>query len=706
MPEKVEVAISSDFLPSVLRLPKQQQGKAVKLMEKFRRNPASPGGNYEIVNSARDKNLYSLRIDQTYRAIVLAPKGGSVYVLLWADKHDAAYEWAARKVFRVNPENGALQILDTEHIDEAERAKSQPVEGSDLFAVIRDRNLVRMGVPEELIPLVRNITVPQDLDDLVDKLPNEAYEALSLLADGETLEEVMSVYDITLTDEPSEIDTEDFVAALENPDSQRRFMLASDDEALQTMLNAPLEKWRVFLHPAQRKLVYRSWNGPVRVLGGAGTGKTVVAIHRAKWLIENVCKERGDRVLFTTFSRNLAGDIERNLSEVCSPELMRKVEVINLDAWVKSFLGKNGYKVNYAFSERVREKIWSCALALKPDLPALADSFYKEEWDKVIQVQNVSTKDEYLKASRTGRGVRLNRVQRTEIWPVFEKYRAGLNDSGLKEVEDAYRDVLALIEKQAVRLPYRGIVVDEAQDFGANAYRLLRAMVGEGKNDIFIVGDAHQRIYGRTVVLGQCGVKIVGRSRKLRVNYRTTEQIRHWAVSIMDGVPVDDLDGGVDSQSGYRSLMRGPAPEARLFVGAREELEFLVSSLKSLPEDEQAKACIVARRNFDVERYAEGLREAGIIVHNISRGSAEDVSTPGVRIATMHRIKGLEFDDVYVAGASHNVIPLDVLDTEDVTVVREHEWKERALLYVAITRAKRYCVVTGVGKLSPFLGRE
>lgn len=701
-----KVAISSEFFSSVLKLPKAQQEKAVKFMEIFRHDPKSPGINYETIQAVRDKNLRSVRIDQAYRAIVLAPEKGDVYILLWADKHDDAYEWACNKVLKVNPENGVLQILESQYIDEAEQIQKasglQKITG--LFDTVRDRNLVRLGVPEELLPLVRQIDKVSDVDLLKQKLPDEAYEALAMLADGVSLEEILSVYDVGLQGDRPNIDINDFAGALDTPDSKRRFLLASDDEALQAMLDAPLEKWRVFLHPLQRKLVYREWNGAVRVLGGAGTGKTVVAMHRAKWLAEKALDNSELGILFTTFTKNLAIDIEQNLKAICTPEVLRKIEVTNLDAWVKRFLAKHGYIVKFAFQEpHEKTNIWEKALVLKPDTPDLPDSFFYEEWEKVIQPQNVSSLEEYFNARRLGRGVQLNRALRKAVWPVFENYRLGLNDAGLKETEDAYRDAITLIASKAIQLPYASVIVDEAQDFGLNAFRLIRKLVSEGKNDVFIVGDAHQRIYGSKVVLGQCGIKITGRSHKLRINYRTTEQIRHWAVSLLNGLSFDDLDGNIDSQAGYRSLMSGAEPVVKCFDTAKDEAEFIVNSLRELTDQEKMKACVAVRRHVDMERYKTAFSDAGIPFLLIDQNSHDSSVKPGVRLATMHRVKGLEFDYMFVAGVNEGVVPLNVLDSDDLTIIREHEQRERSLLYVAITRAKRLCVISGFGKVSKFI---
>jgi len=701
-----KVAISSEFFSSVLHLPKAQQDKAVKFMELFRQNPKSSGINYETIQVSRDKNLRSVRIDQAYRAIVLAPEKGNVYILLWADKHDDAYDWAKNRVLKINPENGVLQFLDTEYIDEAHQLKSSSeVKDKGLFSTIRDRHLIRLGIPEELIPLVRQVEIPLDVDDLKKKIPDEAYEALSLLADGNSLEEVLAVYDIQLheIDEEQTIDTEDFSSALDRPDSKRRFLLASDDEALQNMLDAPLEKWRVFLHPLQRKLIYRDWNGPVRVLGGAGTGKTVVAMHRAKWLAEQALPESDKKILFTTYTKNLAVDIENNLKNICSVEVMRKIEVLNLDAWVKRFLDKQGYKINFAFNEKQKNTLWEQALVLKPDELGLPDSFYHEEWEKVIQPQNVSDLAGYFKARRIGRGVRLDRAMRKLIWPVFENYRLGLNDADIKETEDAYRDAITVICSKGIQLPYGTVIVDEAQDLGLNAFKLIRHIVPEQKNDLFIVGDSHQRIYGSKVVLGHCDIKIVGRSRKLRVNYRTTEQIRQSAVAILEDIPFDDLDGGIDNQKGYKSLMTGDAPLVQCFKNSQEEIAYLIESLQSLASEDLAKSCLVARRKSDIERYTAAFDDAGIVYYKVDHNTLDDIDHEGIRIATMHRVKGLEFDNMYIAGANEGVLPLDNLDSDDKTIIREHEWRERSLLYIAVTRAKKFCSISGFGKLSLFV---
>ncbi len=321
----IKVALASDFLQALDALPKSQKSKVHAFIDKFKENPHSSGINYEKIQTFKDPKLRSVRIDQAYRAIVLQPERGNVFVLLWVDHHDKAYRWAENKVYDIHPETGSLQVIKAEEKVLKHEAEPDDRARDCLFAAYRDRELVRLGVPELLLPLVRSLETEDALDKVSEYMPQEAYEALFLLAAGYSYEEVWRDMQESST---SEVDTEDYAAALENPDSKRRFYVVEDDLELSKILNAPLEQWRVFLHPTQRRLVEMEANGPVRVLGGAGTGKTVVALHRAKRLAE--AAGDGEVVLFTTFTKNLAADIKENLAKICSKEALRRIEVVNL----------------------------------------------------------------------------------------------------------------------------------------------------------------------------------------------------------------------------------------------------------------------------------------------------------------------------------------------------------------------------------------
>ncbi len=707
-----KVAIASEFLNAFAGIPKKQQGKVLEFISIFRSNPLASSINYEKIATFKDQTLRSVRIDHTYRGIVKKPDTGNIFLLLWVDHHDKAYKWARNKICTIHPETGSVQIFDVKDVPAATSDVSVPSEKKDekgLYDGIRDRQLLRLGVPEVLLPLVRSIKTEEELDLSAEKLPQEAYEALFFLAAGDSLEEVFLEMD--KSEEPQKVDTNDFESALSKPDSKRRFFVADDDLELAGILNAPLEKWRVFLHPSQRKLVENKWNGPVRVLGGAGTGKTVVAMHRAQYLAQHVFNKENDRILFTTFTRNLAADIGENLSKICPDKVMRRIEVVNLDRWVSDFLNRNGYayKIDYGAQTGA---LWEKALDMMPTDLAFDEIFYRDEWERIIQPQEIETLQAYFKASRLGRGVRLSRKMRKEVWPVFEEYRVLLNEQGLKEADDAKRDARKLLQAKGNVLPYRAVIVDEAQDMGPQAFKLIRQMIPEVNvgNDIFIVGDAHQRIYRHKVVLSHCGINIRGRSRKLRINYRTTDETRRWAVSLLKGVQIDDLDDGVDDQKGYKSLLHGAEPVVRDFASFNEEIDFITEYLTKIGDEENPLngVCLVARTNRLLKQYESVLNEKGIAIFRIRRSDPEDRAAPGIRLATMHRVKGLEFDRVIIAGVNDGVVPFAGMGSgsSDPVIQMESEVHERALLYVSATRAKREVLVTSFGKPSRFLGED
>lgn len=699
------VAISEDFLTAFAGIPRSQQRKVTEFLTKFRHDPKSGGINYEKIHDARDPNFRSVRIDQDYRGIVLKPQIGNVYILLWVAKHDEAYDWARRHECRIHPETGSLQLLDvtsleTQGDEVAPEGATAAAEQPPLFN-LRDRELARLGVPAESMDKVKGLVTEEALEAMETELPQEAFEALYLLAAGGSLDEVMAEY--ALPAEP--VDTSDFEKALSREQSRRRFYVVEGELELHEILEAPLEKWRVFLHPSQRRIVERDWNGPVRVLGGAGTGKTVAAMHRACWLAANHARKPGDKILFTTFTANLATDISENLRKICSGEEMGRIEVINIDAWVSRFLKRQDYPhtIVYDNNDKYRQ-IWERALQLSPAEPYLPDGFYREEWARVILPQRVMDRNDYFHASRTGRGIALNRKQRAAVWPVFEELRVQMHQEGLRTVEDATHDVADILRQKTATIPYVSVVVDEAQDMGPEVMSMLRKLVPESSNDLFIVGDSHQRIYRRRYALRHCGIEIRGRSRKLRISYRTTEETRRLAVAVLEGQDFDDLDEGTDRIAGYRSLLHGENPIIKGFDSLQEETEWLSEQLKTM-QNELVDTCVVARTQALLDEYEKALRQAGIEVVRLSRRQTDNRSRSGVRLATMHRVKGLEFRYMFIAGACEHIIPLRSIieHASDATEKSDNDLLERALLHVAMTRAIRGLWLSYYEKPSPYL---
>lgn len=716
----VTVAIADKFMVAFSQLPKSQQKKTLEFVSKFRQDPRSNAINYEKIHDAIDPAYRSVRIDQTYRGIVRAPDEGNVFLLLWVDKHDDAYDWCRKHRCEVHPNTGTLQIYESvvSHDNNMPGADVSPAETAvmpyvadypavadtvdELLFSLSEDQLSRLGVPASMLSLVMNLRRESDLEALEKHLPSEAFEPLYLLAAGTPWEDIEADY----LKAPTAVDTADIEAALTRPATQQQFWVVDDEMELQGMLNAPLERWRVFLHPSQRKLVERHWNGPVRVLGGAGTGKTVVAMHRARWLVRNLLKT-DERVLFTTFTVNLATDIEESLRKICSADEMQRIQVRHIDGWVSEFLRRERYPntIVYEDSSREYKDIWNHALTLTPAL-GLPDSFYKEEWERVILPQQVNTRQDYFKASRAGRGVALNRKQRDEIWPVFEEVRIRMHHAGMKTFEDAMLDAIELMKAGRGHFNYRAVIVDEAQDMGPQALTLLRALVREQADDLFIVGDGHQRIYRRKTSFSKCGISIVGRSRKLRINYRTTEETRRFACALLGDAVVDDLDDGVDTGNDYRSLTHGQQPVVQGHASASEEYIWIADQVQSLVDAgvRLSDVCVVARTKRLRDEVGDHLSAQGIRVHTLNQGG-DNRNVDGVRLATMHRVKGLEFHYVFLAGMNQNNVPLRmaVANTEDPVEQRQNELNERALVHVAASRAVKGLFVSWSGSASEFL---
>lgn len=704
---KPKVALSQDFLFQLAKLPSNVHSKVLKWAVLFQTDPKSPGINYEKIHAARDPNLKSVRIDQDWRGIVFKPESGDVYVLLYVDHHDAAYKWAERRKLAINPVTGAMQVVVVEQVMAVEQVKVQapvfnveaesPLVGAgtltpkaSVYANLVDRDLMSIGVPQEWIDRIRAVQSDEELDGLQDSLPVEAYEGLFLIAAGDTVEQVLNARETRVD---REVNTNDFAAALTTPESQSRFVVVDDDEAMLAIMNAPLAQWRIFLHPTQHKLAGGDRSGPVRVLGGAGTGKTVLAMHRAKWLAENRTPE-GKKVLFTTFTKNLATDIEDNLKTLCSPKTMAKIEVRNLDAWVHGFmrLRKLEHKIVYGRSKDGALQAWQAAMATKDVSIDVPPNFYEQELEQVVLAQGVTTRDEYRTVRRTGRGVILSRAKRDAIWPVFEEYRGQLTSRKLKEVDDAYREIASLLEQENTsgqQLPYSGIVIDETQDLGPQALKLLRAMIPREANDLFFVGDGHQRIYTRNrAAMSKCGIDIRGRSRKLYLNYRTTDEIRRAAVAMLEGCEVDDLDEGHDETLRYKSLSHGAPPLVVDASGLEEAIDVAIASVKKWQIDcapERVNStCVIASSQAVRDSLARQFSAAGFATSVIDASQNLSSDTRDIHFATMHRAKGLEFDCVVV------VTPASFLGNPVETEA------QRKLIYVALTRAKREAVLIAV----------
>ncbi len=695
-----KVILSNEYLEALVALPKEMQGKSLECVNKFRSNPLLPGLNLEHISTWFDPNIYSLRVNQNYRIIL--HKDGDYWTLLYVDKHDAAYKWAERRTAAVNEKTGDFQLFvvrsqDVDLLDPSRR----PIRA--LFGEFTDNQLINLGLPPTQLPMIRNFFSTDDFHASRKDFPDGAYEALDWLVSGRKYDDVVKELNEIASESGKPAKTlED---ALEQMQTQRSFFVPQSEEELIKAHLAPLDAWRVFLHPSQRLLVEKKTKGPIRVTGGAGTGKTVVAMHWARKLAADLIEQgkTGEKVLFTTFTTNLVTDIHQNLKKICSEDELHHIEVVNLHRWVDEYLRQNHYEYSIVYEETL-EKVWREVVSLSGE-DAFDAAFCRDEWSKVVCANAAYTQEEYLRAPRSGRGAPLDRKQKVRLWEVFEKYRDYMDRKKMRDPEAAMDECCSLLRERYHNGLYSSVVVDEGQDFSASAWRLLRAIAGEEHaDDLFIVADAHQRIYHHIVVLSRCGINVRGnRSAILRINYRTTEETRNFAMNALKGLVFDDLDGGVDKE-GCRSLTHGLVPCVRQFSNFEAETDWVAGTIRSLTDTVMNNICVVMRTKKQCAEYKKKLESAGIACYEVKPSSSDDPSFAGVRIATMHRVKGLEFEYVFVVGASDDKLPVEsALKNKEGIVLDEALKAERCLLYVALTRAKKRAYISSTGKLSRFV---
>ena len=397
MENAIKMAISSDFLSSFSALPRQIQKKVTDFIGKFKSNPQSSGINIEKIKDGTDKNMRSVRIDDTYRGILLKQDENDVYLLLWVDHHDEAYDWAKRKRCEINKRTGSIQVYDV--LNDVDNNSTHDNSVTGLFDGATNEDLLKLGVPESLCDYLRTFKSADEFYSHQSVFPSDVIEPLSFLAEGVDVNEVLDAYTENISDNISQ----NLSDALNEPINMQSFVIVEGEEELKRIMAEPLEKWRIFLHPTQRRIVNKNYSGPARVLGGAGTGKTVVAMHRAKHLASKLASD--EKILFTTFTSNLASDIKDNLKKICSVEELRKIEVINLDAWVVQSLREHGYSYKIIYGNDIHELLEE-AVVMSCNGLDLPTSFYEEEWLKVVTASEAFDIERYIKAPRTGRGTR------------------------------------------------------------------------------------------------------------------------------------------------------------------------------------------------------------------------------------------------------------------------------------------------------------
>ncbi len=682
----MEFRIADTFTDSLAKLTGDEQ-KAVKTTAfDLQLNPVNPGMQLHKLERAKDPNFWSARVSRDIRLIV--HKTAASFLLCYVDHHDNAYDWALRRRLETHPKTGAAQLVVVrETVQEVIVPKYIEVEQPKplLFAKLTDDELLSYGVPAEWLNDVRQVN-EDTLLTLASHLPGEAAEALLELAVGGK----------PALPQPAAKGSSPF----DHPDALRRFRGMNDVEELARALEFPWEKWTIFLHPAQRQLVERDFNGPARVAGSAGTGKTVVALHRAVHLARH---NRQARILLTTFSDTLAKALDTKLRRLLhhEPRLAENIEVHSLNA-----IGRKLYKARIGAPKLASDKVLGELLAeaaKQVEGHKFTLRFLRSEWAEVVDAWQLESWEEYRDVRRLGRKTRLPEAQRALLWAIFERVRTQLNERGLITYAGLFSRLSTQLA-ESKQSPFDFAVVDEAQDVGIPQLRFLAALGADQSNGLFFAGDLGQRIFQQPFSWKALGVDIRGRSRTLHINYRTSHQIRQQADRLL-GPEVSDVDGNTEERGNTISVFNGPPPAIQIFDSSEDEANAVSAWLADRGKEgvRLDEIGVFVRSEAELDRAKTAVEAAGLKFKVLD----ENVETASgfVSLSTMHLAKGLEFRAVVVMACDDEIIPSQarieaVADEADLEEVYN---TERHLLYVACTRARDYLLVTSTAPASEFL---
>ncbi len=685
----MEFRIADTFTDALARLPAQDQ-KAVKTSAfDLQLDPSAPGLQFHRIDRSKDPNFWSIRVNRDIRIIV--HKTEQSLLLAYVDHHDKAYAWAERRRIEAHPKTGAIQIVEVRELIEDVASTWTPTPllatptSPPVFEGLAADDLLSIGVPADWIEDLKTANEDRFLD-LAGHLPSEAAEALlSYVANG------------VLPPPPVPASADPFA----HPDAMRRIRVVENAAELEVALEYPWEKWTVFLHPSQRALVDADFDGPARVVGSAGTGKTVVALHRA---VRFAQADASARVLLATFSRPLAATLDRRVRILLGPQksVVPRIRVASFnDIASELYQLAFGRKPFVASDEQVRTAMEK-AIASTGET-SFSFRFLMSEWTHVIDAWQLDTVEAYGTVQRLGRKNRMGPKQRDKIWSVMVAARKSLHDRGFytwpqifTAVTQHYRD--------KVDKPFTNIIVDEAQDLGVPELRMMTAISRPGVNGLFFAGDLGQRIFQQPFSWSSLGVDVQSRSATLRVNYRTSHQIREAADALLPK-SVRDVDDVEDNRAGTVSVFNGPVPTIVTTPDEVTENQSVADFVKQAITDGYvpAEIGVFVRSREQISRARSAVQSTGLSVLELSERS--DDASDRVSIGFMHLAKGLEFRAVAVMACDDDVLPLQsrIETATDETELDDVYNTERHLFYVACTRARDRLHVSAVTPASEFM---
>lgn len=689
MMQPYNMTMSREFWSDMGQLPPSVYPRAIRTAERMLQDPWASELHPEKVRRA-EEGVHSCQVDSSYRIIWKHIKPNDIVFCL-VDKHDVAYQRAARKAFTL--EDGIVKVADILQVGASPREKSDNLFGwfrrgkaapGTLFVGYRDQELIEAGVPPDALPHVRALEDVNQLEMVERLLPEEVYDRLIGLA-------------LDIVDRPAVPDQQlqQSLQRHQGGDDLYRFV---DSAEFKRALAGTMEEWMLFLAPHQKQLVNRVYNGPARIKGVAGSGKTVVAIHRARYLAR-AASEEGRKILFLTYGSRLPGVVHYLLTHLAgdSARELDAVECVTIHQWCYRFLARHGRRPTMdaggkAYEAAIEQGI-AVAKSLHPSLRLWSrpSSFFAEEIRYSIKGRAVPNLQEYLSLERSGRGTPLQEVERRAMWAVYDSYQSYLREHGLWDFDDYVLEALRLVDSGVSAGEYMAAVVDEIQDLTEAVMRLIRRIVPPGANDLFLVGDGLQRIYPGGYALGRLDINITGRGTLLRKNYRNTQEILRAAHALMRSEHLDDMDESEgEIPEPEFSVRCGPVPTLHRFRQPDEEMQWVrakIEELKAKQGYRERDFAVLYRGRWPYRDLITRHLGPHVQLAELQR----DASTyfgQGVKHTTFHSAKGLEFKIVFIVGVTDGqFVPKDdwTLDGEELSAYLA---RERRLLYVAMTRAR------------------
>lgn len=641
----------------------------IKLMKGL----GSPGLHIEPIEGCKAEGIRSARVNDDLRVVLLIDP----LTLLYVDHHEHAYEWARRRQVTASGDGKMVTVYETARDDLAAPPRESGIR-ADLFCGYENDYLSDViGVPREYIPPLRRLADASEILELVDKIPDVVVERLLDVAEGRLPE--LEV--VVATAERSAIEELAVVGAVPLDESAQ--------ESLDLVAQSDRKQWIEFLGAKQKRLAQGAYERPVLLTGPAGTGKTVVLFQRAATL-----GRLGNRVLLAIIGRTLATSMKADLDVLAKGAPWRgNVDVRHFHDLVCELrdearkVGVNVPEQRIVYGDPVERALKTAAEEVRGS-DKKSDFWYLDEWNLILEPQAVTTLDQYLQVERPGRGTALQRAQREQEWPVFERAVELLGQLECTPLRYVVSPLLVAYSERRGGLPtWPCVLVDEAQDLGI-AYVRLVLLLAEDPAGVFLAGDSSQRLHVPPLDVASLGIEFT--KRRLTRSHRTTEAIRHFVEA--DLALRDKGDRSNGSRSG------GPTPEVHQFDTDAAEFAWIATRCAEWASEghDLADVGIALKDKASAERMFVQLERAGVPCHLVNAGDTEPA---GVAVLNHHLAKGLEFNTVVVAQLTS-----DFLDPHNFDWMPDDQKAEKLamrhnLIYVALTRARERLVVTCGGLL-------